>query len=102
MKKKKISKSRRKNLIMGGLFLFLIGMMVFYIWIFNHTNQLYTEINMLKREEANLVTQNRLTSVEIDRLARADRIKQIAMRELNMWTPPPETLTVVIASIEIE
>lgn len=102
MKKKKISKSRRKNLIMSGLFFFLIGFMVFYVWIFNYTNQLYKEIDVLKREEANLVTQNRLSSAEIDRLARADRIKQIAIQELNMWTPPPETLAVVVAELKTE
>ncbi|MDO9549020.1 MAG: cell division protein FtsL [Candidatus Marinimicrobia bacterium] len=99
MKKKKISKNRRKNLIMSSLFIFLIGMMVFYVWIFNYTNQLYKKIDVLKREEANLVTQNRITSVELDRLARADRIKQIATDEMNMYTPPPETLAVVIAEL---
>ena len=84
---------------MGSLFTVLIGMMVFYIWIFNSTNQLYKEIETLKREEANLVTQNRISSVELDRLARVDRIKQIATTEMNMWTPPPETLTVVISEL---
>ncbi|MBU0710685.1 cell division protein FtsL [bacterium] len=102
MKKKKISKNRRKNMIMSSLFLFLIGMMVFYVWIFNYTNQLYKEIDVLKREEANLVTQNRITSVELDRLARADRIKQIATDEMNMYTPTPETLAVVIAELRIQ
>ncbi|MBN2602264.1 MAG: cell division protein FtsL [Candidatus Marinimicrobia bacterium] len=101
MKKKKISKNRRKNMIMSSLFISLIGMMVFYVWIFNYTNQLYKEIDVLKREEANLVTQNRITSVELDRLARADRIKQIATDEMNMCTPPPETLAVVIAELTI-
>jgi len=101
MKKRKISKNRRKNIIMSSLFIFLIGMMVFYVWIFNYTNQLYTEIDTLKRDEANLVTQNRITSVELDRLARADRIKQIATNEMNMWTPAPETLAVVIANARV-
>jgi len=101
MKKKKISKNRLKNMIMSFLFIFLIGMMVFYVWIFNYTNQLYKEIDVLKREEANLVTQNRITSVELDRLARADRITQIATDEMNMYTPPPETLAVVIAELRI-
>jgi len=88
-------------MIMSSLFVFLIGMMIFYVWIFNYTNQLYKEIDVLKREEANLVTQNRITSVELDRLARADRIKQIATDEMNMYTPPPETLAVVIAELQI-
>jgi len=102
MTKKKISKNRKKNLIMGSLFGVLIGMMVFYIWIFNNTNQLYKEIETLKREEANLVTQNRITLVELDRLSRVDRIKQIATSEMNMWTPPSETLTVVISEPILE
>jgi cell division protein FtsL len=102
MAKKKISKNRKKNFIMGSLFVALIGMMIFYIWIFNNTNQLIREIELLKREEANLVTQNRITSVELDRLSRVDRIKRIATTEMNMWTPPPETLTVVISKISTD
>ena len=101
MKKKKISKHRQKNIIMSSIFVFLICMMVFYVWIFNYTNQLYREIEVLKREEANLVTQNRITSVELDRLSRADRIKQIATNDMNMWTPPPETLAVIIADSRV-
>lgn len=96
MAKKKISKNRKKNVIMSTLFLLIIGLMVFYVWIFNYTNQLFTKIDVLKREEANLITQNRITSVELDRLSRADRIKQIASSEMNMWSPPPETLAIII------
>jgi len=83
---------------MSTMFIFLIGMMVFYVWIFNYTNQLYKEIDALKREEANLITQNRISLVELDRLSRADRIKQIANTQLDMWTPQPETLNVIITS----
>ena len=96
MAKKKISKNRKKNVIMSTLFLLIIGLMVFYVWIFNYTNQLFTKMDVLKREEANLITQNRITSVELDRLSRADRIQQIASSEMNMWSPPPETLSVII------
>jgi cell division protein FtsL len=94
--KKKISKNKKKNMIMSALFLALVGFMVFYIWIFNYTNILYGEIDKLKREEANLMTQNRIVSVELERLSRADRIINIAMSEMNMYTPAPETLVVII------
>ncbi|MCD6440432.1 MAG: cell division protein FtsL [Candidatus Marinimicrobia bacterium] len=94
--KKKISKNKKKNMIMSALFLALVGFMVFYIWIFNYTNILYREIDKLKREEANLITQNRIVSVELERLSRADRIINIAMSEMNMYTPAPETLVVII------
>ena len=36
--------------------------------------------------------------VEIERLSRADRIKNSAMTEIEMVTPLPETLAVVIDS----
>ncbi len=36
--------------------------------------------------------------VEIERLSRADRIKNIATTEIEMVTPLPETLAVVIDS----
>jgi cell division protein FtsL len=42
------------------------------------------------------VTQNRLVAIELDQLSRADRIKQIASSEMDMWTPTPETLAVII------
>jgi len=96
MKRKKISKNKKKNLIMSTLFLFLVGFMIFYVWIFNYTNILYREIDKLRREEASLITQNRIASVELQRLSRADRIINIAMSEMNMCTPAPETLAVII------
>jgi len=96
MKRKKISKNKKKNLIMSTLFLLLVGFMIFYVWIFNYTNILYREIDKLRREEANLITQNRITSVELQRLSRADRIINIAMSEMNMYTPAPETLAVIL------
>ncbi|HCL00727.1 MAG TPA: hypothetical protein DHW42_11565 [Candidatus Marinimicrobia bacterium] len=96
MKRKKISRNKKKNLIMLALFSFLVGSMVLYVWIFNYTNILYKEVDKLRREEANLVTQNRIASVELERLSRADRIINIAMSEINMCTPAPETLAVVI------
>jgi len=96
MTRRKISKNKKRKLIMFALFLVLVCFMLFYIWIFNHTNVLFKDLERLKREEANLLTQNRLVAIEIDRLARADRIKQIASSEMNMWTPTPESLAVII------
>jgi cell division protein FtsL len=96
MTRRKISKNKKRKLIMFSLFLVLVCFMLFYIWIFNYTNLLFKDLEKLKREEANLLTQNRLVAIEIDRLARADRIKQIASSEMDMGTPAPESLAVII------
>jgi len=98
MVRRKVSKNKKRKLVMFSLFLVLVCFMVFYIWIFNYTNLLFKDLEKLKREEAKLLTQNRLVAIEIDRLARADRIKQIASSEMDMWTPTPESLAVIISS----
>lgn len=97
--RKRISRKRKNALILIGLFLTLIGFMVFYVWIFNHTNMLYKEIETLSRKEAGLATQNRILTVQLEKLSRADRIQKIATTQLNMVTPAPETLAVVIRDI---
>jgi cell division protein FtsL len=96
MARRKISKNKKRKLVMFSLFLVLVCFMLFYIWIFNYTNISFKDLEKLKREEANLVTQNRLVAIELDQLSRADRIKQIASSEMDMWTPTPETLAVII------
>jgi len=70
--------------------------MVFYVWIYNTTNALYREIDQLKRKEASLIARNQMLVVEIESLSRADRIKNIATTEIEMVTPLPETLAVII------
>jgi cell division protein FtsL len=70
--------------------------MVFYLWVYNHTNALFREIDQLKRKEAGLTARNRMLIVEIEGLGRADRIKNIAMNEIEMVTPLPETLAVIL------
>ena len=70
----------------------------YFIFGFNTTNALYREIDQLKRKEASLIAQNQMIVVEIERLSRADRIKNIATTEIEMVTPLPETLAVVIDS----
>lgn len=54
------------------------------------------EIDELKIVEAHLETEKRVLRADIDRLSRADRIKQIAFLHLDMVTPQPETLAVII------
>ncbi len=83
-------------MVILGLFFCLIVFMVFYIWIYNYTNQLLTSVEDLRHEEVLLVNQNKMLSAEIENLNRADRIKKIAAQELNMVTPAPETLAVII------
>lgn len=97
--RKRISRKRKNTIILIGLFLTLIGFMIFYVWIFNHTNMLYKEIETLSRQEAGLATQNRILTVQLEKLSRADRIQKIAKTQLNMVTPAPETLAVVIRDI---
>jgi len=100
VKRKNATQRRRKTAapFLGILFTLMIGLMVFYIWIYNRSNMMVKEIEILRREEANLVTQNRLLRLDLDRLSRSDRIKQIAATEMNMVTPVPETLAVVISN----
>lgn len=95
-KSRRISKRRKHTTILLLLFLSLIGFMVFYIWIFNHSNMMFKKIEELQRKEANLLTQNRIASVELDKLSRSDRIIKIASVQLDMVIPAPETLVVII------
>lgn len=57
---------------------------------------MFREIEELQRKEANLAAQNRIVSVELDKLSRSDRIKKIASVQLDMVVPAPETLVVII------
>lgn len=86
----------KKSLLWVSAFVVLVGSMVFYLWLYNHTNALYREIDQLRRKEAGLIARNRIIVVEIEGLSRADRIKNIASTEIEMVTPAPETLAVVI------
>lgn len=88
---------KRKRMVIGiCLFLGLIGSMVFYLWIYNYTNTLYREIDQLRRKEALMVARNRALQIEIETLMRPDRIKTIAMNDIGMVFPNPETLAVII------
>lgn len=95
-KNRRISKKRKNSAILFTLFFSLIGLMVFYIWIYNHTNMMFREIEELQRKEAKLAAQNRIASVELDKLSRSDRIKKIASVQLDMVVPAPESLVVII------
>ncbi len=93
---RKHNHKNRKNLLWISAFVLLVGSMVFYLWIYNHTNALYREIDQLRRKEVGLVARNRILVVEIEGLGRADRIKEIAATAIDMVTPAPETLAVII------
>ncbi|MCK9243928.1 MAG: cell division protein FtsL [Candidatus Marinimicrobia bacterium] len=95
LRRKSVRKWKKNLLWMSG-FLLIVGSMVFYLWIYNHTSSLYKEIEQLRRKEASQVAQNRMLVVEIEGLSRADRIKNIAMTEIQMVTPAPETLAVIL------
>jgi len=93
---RKNNHKRRKSLLWIAAFFMLVGSMVCYLWIYNRTNALYREIDQFKRKEASLIARNRMLIVEIEGLGRADRIKNIASSEIEMVTPVPETLAVVL------
>ncbi|MFA4838195.1 MAG: cell division protein FtsL [Candidatus Neomarinimicrobiota bacterium] len=85
-----------RNLILFMGFISVVLLAVLYLWIFNHTNLMFREVEDLKRKEAMLATQNRMISMDINRLSRADRITEIASTQLEMVTPIPETIAVII------
>ncbi len=93
---KRIEKKKKKNLVMLALFFSLILFLTLYLWIFNYTNILIGSIDKLKREEAYLIAQNKKSRIEKYKLSRADRIKEKAFNEINMVSPKPETLSVII------
>jgi cell division protein FtsL len=90
------SKKKKKIAVLPILFTALISLMVFYVWIFNYTNILYQEVDLQKRERDSMRIKNKTIEVEIEKLSRSDRIKQIACEKLDMVVPEPETLEVVI------
>lgn len=92
----KAKQKRRRTLVGSLLFLVLIGSMFLHLWIRNYINNLYRDIEQLRRKEAMLVAHNRTLQIEIETLNRPDRIKTIALNDLEMVFPYPETLAVVI------
>ena len=94
--KRRVPRRKKQNIILIFFFSSAILLMIFYVWIFNHTNMIIGEIDDLKHIEAHLETQNRILRAEIDNLSRVDRIKELAFLQLEMVTPQPETLAVII------
>ncbi len=74
--------------------LLLVLSAVFHIWKKNKIDELVSELNIIESKKRELVTENREISIAIENLSRAERIKKIAIEELNMYTPDPETLSV--------
>jgi cell division protein FtsL len=95
MNKKRIKLSSKKIILPIGL-LILVAMSAVYIWIFNYTNMLISDIDSLIAEEMRVETKVKLIRAEIDRLSQSDRIQEIASTQLDMVVPSPETIVVVI------
>ncbi len=82
-----------KLLIMGVL---IISSLFLYIWKRNKIDMLIDNISILEIQQDRLINENQTITIEIEKLSRADRIKQIASLKLDMVIPAPETLLVVI------
>jgi cell division protein FtsL len=95
MNKKRIKLNSKKIILPIGL-LILVAMSAVYIWIFNYTNMLISDIDSLIAEEMRVETKVKLIRAEIDRLSQSDRIQEIASTQLDMVVPSPETIVVVI------
>ncbi|PIS28214.1 MAG: hypothetical protein COT43_06845 [Candidatus Marinimicrobia bacterium CG08_land_8_20_14_0_20_45_22] len=93
---RKSKKKVTRNIILFTGFVSFILLALLYLWILNHTNLMFRKVEDLKRKEAMLTTENRMISMDIDRLSRADRITEIASTQLEMVTPIPETVAVII------
>ena len=84
--------SRRSMLIFLGILIVMSS--VLHIWKKNRIDVLLDELDVLNKNKRELILQNREIQIAIENLSRSERIKKIAMEELNMYTPDPETLTV--------
>ncbi len=82
-----------KLAIMGVL---IISSLFLYIWKRNKIDMLIDNISILEIQQDRLINENQTITIEIEKLSRADRIKQIASLKLDMVIPAPETLLVVI------
>lgn len=86
--------NRRLRLTIIGLTLILSS--VLYIWKKNKIDVMTDELAILESKQRELVASNREIKIALERLSRSERIKEIATKKLNMYTPNPETLTVKI------
>jgi cell division protein FtsL len=86
--------SRRLRLTIIGLALILSSAL--YIWKKNKIDVMTDELAILESKQRELMASNREIKIALERLSRSERIKEIATKKLNMYTPDPETLTVKI------
>lgn len=72
----------------------IVSSCVLHIWKKNRIDVLIDELDILNTKKQELVLENREIKIAIENLSRSERIKDIATKELNMYSPDPETLTI--------
>tara|TARA_B100000029_G_scaffold290505_1_gene284111 strand:- start:406 stop:693 length:288 start_codon:yes stop_codon:yes gene_type:complete len=86
-----------------NLFHFIFGVVVVMLFLVgiisvnSNCNSLNAEIDDLNREQA--FQRNRLSNLKLDitRLSRSDRIREVAVNKLNMIRPNIESIDIVIS-----
>lgn len=106
-KLQKKRRSRKQQEFINSLLFFVISLLsicglLTYLWVYNEINITARENSTLEKIRKSLIAENVEYRSQIARLARVDRITQIAERELNMVTPEPETLVVFIDATVLE
>ncbi len=79
----------------------LIGCFLGYLWIHNAVTSTIQENVALRKMETELENRNKELRSEITSLSRGDRIKRMAREQLDMRTPAPESLVIVLDEEQI-
>lgn len=90
--------NRKLTLLFLGLL--LVVSCVLHIWKKNKIDVMIEDLTILTAKKKELTLQNREIEIAIENLSRSERIKKMAVEELNMYTPDPETLTVKLNDIQ--
>lgn len=93
---------KKRKIILSILFIAAISFPVIGISIKNYTTKLLDEIKEKRTREITLINQNKILMNKSKRLQSASRLKEYAARELNMYNPEPETLSIIINKNYIE
>ncbi|HMA62519.1 MAG TPA: hypothetical protein VKP78_07705 [bacterium] len=87
---------KRKKWILTVLLVTAILFPVLGITLKNYTTNLLDEIKNKRSREITLINRNKVLLNKVKRLRSSDRLKSYAARELNMYNPEPESLSIII------